>query len=234
MAQKIPHDALRGDTESSMPLQSTDSRKPQLNPTVCGCHCGRASNSFGGSGEGGGHSDGEFPFKYLDKILSNIPLADRSYLEGDEGAAYVPGTMPPSPVQRATIRVDSPFADFELGLNGFQYGQDKVTLGEPFRSFEAIVDMFERSESPGSVANHGHGSDRPSRSTSDDLARNSASGDLLGLGTWTKYFFNESPLSLVPQWQIPPRARFQHISQKGAPEEDIESNPSEDLNDRPI
>jgi hypothetical protein len=59
MAQKGQHEAPHGDPDPAMPLQSPESRKPQLNPTVCGCHCGRANSSFGGNGGGDGNLEGK-------------------------------------------------------------------------------------------------------------------------------------------------------------------------------
>jgi hypothetical protein len=234
MAQKGSHESPREDIESTMPLQSPDSRRPQLNSTVCGCHCGRASNSFGSDGEGGAGSDGMFPSN-LQNNRSDVPLADRSFLEGDEGAAYVPGTVPPSPIQLATIRVDTLFADIEYGRDGFQYGQAKIIQGEPFRRVDALAEMFERPESPDSLANHIHNSDRPSIPPSVVMTQRSSSpGPVWNeLGTWTgSTYFVHSPLSLAPQWQIPLQPRFQHISENGAPEEYPESILPEDLNGR--
>jgi len=120
MAQNDQRDApLGGDGDPTMP--SRQPRQPQLNPTVCGCHCGRVNGLFGSDGEGGPDSD-----------------ADRTYWEGEEGAAYVPGTLPPSPLQFATTRLDTPFVDFELSHDGFQLGNTKIIMEHPFRTFHTI------------------------------------------------------------------------------------------------
>jgi hypothetical protein len=61
MAKKDQRDPPHDDGEPTMP--SAESRQPQLNPNVCGCHHSRASGSFGSGGEGGGESDGKLRFK---------------------------------------------------------------------------------------------------------------------------------------------------------------------------
>jgi hypothetical protein len=149
----------------------------------------------------------------------DVPVADRSYLDGDEGAAYNPITLPPSPVQHATARLDSEFADFVLSWDGFQYGNSKVLVVEPFRAFETSLEIFERVGSPDSMANHICTSVEPSLASSGELTQgNSTPGPLLnGLGGWTATsLFYGLPLPLIPQWQIPPQPQFPHISQNMA------------------
>jgi hypothetical protein len=165
----------------------------------------------------------------------DIQPADRSYLEGDEGAKLVPTTLPPSPAQRATAHLDTPCADFELSGDGFRLGNAKVLFEHPFRAFNTIMDFIERGESPDSLANHMHSSDEPSLPSSGILTRrNSTPGPIYnGVGAWTgDSFFVVSPLPLAPQWQIPSQPRFQHISQNNpASEEHPKTIPSEDLDD---
>jgi len=214
MAKKDQRDTPHDDGEPTMP--SAESRQPQLNPNVCGCHHGRASGSFGGEGEGGGDSD-----------------ADYVYLEGEEGAPYVPGTLPPSPLQSATTRLDTPFADFELHGNNFQLGNAKIVMENPFRAITTHPKLLPRVGSPESLVNHIHSSDEPSVSSSGILTRRSSTPGPIynGLGTWTGYYFHSSPLQLSPQWQIPPRPHFQLVNQSEASNEYPESILSEDLNE---
>jgi len=217
MAQNDQRDAPHGDGDPTMP--SRQARQPQLNSTVCGCHCSCISGLFGSDGEGGLDSD-----------------ADRTYWEGEEGAAYVPGTLPPSPLQSATTRLDTPFADFELSRDGFQFGSAKIVMEHPFRTVHTHPKLLERVGSPDSLVNHMHSSDEPSLSSSGVLTRRSSTpGPVFNsLGTWTEYHFTAPPLPLAPQWQIPSQAHFQHISQNGVSDGYPESIRSEELNDPPV
>lgn len=211
MAQKDQRDIPHGG-------DGDPTRQPQLNPTVCGCHCGRASGLFGSDGEGGSDSD-----------------ADRSYWEGEEGATYAPGTLPPSPFQSSTTRLDTPFVDFEVSHDGFQLGSAKITIENPFRTIHAYPKLLERVGSPDSLVNH-ISSDVPSMSSSGILTQRSSNpGPVFnGLGTWTEYHFDTPPLPLAPQWQIPSQPYFQHISQNGVSDGYPESIPSEELNDSTV
>jgi hypothetical protein len=109
-------------------------------------------------------------------------------------------------------------------------------MEDPFRTITGHPKLLARVGSPDSLVNHIHSSDEPSVSSSGILTRRSSTpGPVFsGLGSWTGYHFHLPPLPLSPQWQIPQKPHFQHVSHNETSNEYPESIPSEDLNDPAI
>jgi hypothetical protein len=164
----------------------------------------------------------------------DIPSVECTIWDGDEGAVIDAVTMPPSPVQRPTARFNTRFADFELSVDGFQFGNAKVLVINPFRTLDTPPHYLGRIGSPDSLATHIHSSEKPSRASSRSLTRRSSTlGPIYNeIGAWTDYHFEVSPLPLVPEWRIPPQPQVQIISQTIFYEdpEEVRSEDSENIN----